>query len=94
MTGAPGTWDHLIKQSGMFGFLGLSRDVVLELKRKYTQIIEHQANDHLERHHVYMAENSRISIAGLNESNVTHVANSIAECLKEQVTSSSTQARL
>lgn len=30
--GAPGSWDHLIQQSGMFGFLGLSPEVVLKLR--------------------------------------------------------------
>ncbi|KAJ5117015.1 aminotransferase [Penicillium angulare] len=30
--GAPGSWDHLIQQSGMFGFLGLSSDVVVKLR--------------------------------------------------------------
>ncbi|GAB1192120.1 hypothetical protein APSETT444_001304 [Aspergillus pseudonomiae] len=31
-SGAPGTWEHLIRQSGMFGFLGLSPAVVQKLK--------------------------------------------------------------
>ncbi|KZF23865.1 aromatic-amino-acid aminotransferase [Xylona heveae TC161] len=64
---AAGTWEHLIQQSGMFGFLGLSPEVVRTLKEQY---------------HIYMADNSRISIAGLNPSNVEYVAQSIAECLK------------
>lgn len=34
--GAPGTWEHLIRQSGMFGFLGLSPAVVQKLKGEYT----------------------------------------------------------
>ncbi|KAE8396588.1 pyridoxal phosphate-dependent transferase [Aspergillus alliaceus] len=66
--GAPSTWDHLIRQSGMFGFLGLSPTVVQKLKDEY---------------HIYMAGNSRIPIAGLNPSNVEYVARSIAECLNE-----------
>ncbi|KAI9925476.1 hypothetical protein ASPWEDRAFT_52135 [Aspergillus wentii DTO 134E9] len=65
--GARGTWDHLIRQSGMFGFLGLSSEVVVRLREEY---------------HIYMADNSRISIAGLNPGNVEYVARSIAECLK------------
>lgn len=35
-----------------------------------------------EQYHIYMAGNSRISIAGLNEGNVAYVGNSITECLK------------
>ncbi|KAL4911898.1 pyridoxal phosphate-dependent transferase [Aspergillus aurantiobrunneus] len=63
---ASGNWEHLIRQSGMFGFLGLSRHVVKVLKDEY---------------HIYMAENSRISIAGLNTGNVDYVARSIGEVL-------------
>ncbi|CAG9979738.1 unnamed protein product [Clonostachys byssicola] len=67
--GAPGTWEHLINQTGMFGFLGLSSQVVVELREKY---------------HIYMADNSRISVAGLNESNVKYVAASIAASVREE----------
>ncbi|KAI5263407.1 aromatic-amino-acid aminotransferase [Aureobasidium subglaciale] len=62
----PGSWDHLVKQTGMFGFLGLSPENVLRLR---------------EEKHIYMAANSRISIAGLNNGNVEYVARSIKECL-------------
>ncbi|KAJ5083085.1 aminotransferase [Penicillium argentinense] len=37
-----------------------------------------------EQYHVYMADNSRISIAGLNEGNVEYVARSIAEVLRAE----------
>ncbi|KAJ5638995.1 Aspartate aminotransferase [Penicillium longicatenatum] len=36
-----------------------------------------------EKHHVYVADNSRISIAGLNSGNVEYVARSITQCLKD-----------
>ncbi|KAL3447311.1 pyridoxal phosphate-dependent transferase [Aspergillus insuetus] len=64
-----GNWDHLIRQSGMFGFLGLSPNVVRILKEEY---------------HIYMAGNSRVSIAGLNTKNVDYVARSIAEVLARE----------
>ncbi|KAL3490553.1 pyridoxal phosphate-dependent transferase [Aspergillus germanicus] len=64
-----GNWDHLIRQSGMFGFLGLSPNVVRILKDEY---------------HIYMAGNSRVSIAGLNTKNVDYVARSIAEVLARE----------
>ncbi|KAK5023282.1 Aspartate aminotransferase, cytoplasmic [Exophiala sideris] len=65
--GAPGVWDHIIQQSGMFAFVGLSPKTVIELR---------------ERYHIYMADNSRISIAGLTDANVAYVARAIAECLR------------
>lgn len=67
--GAPGSWDHISRQSGMFGFLGLEKDTVEKLRNI---------------HHIYMASNSRISIAGLNEKNVEYVAESIATVLKDK----------
>ena len=33
--GAPGTWHHLKQQTGMFGFLGLSPEIVTELRGKH-----------------------------------------------------------
>ncbi|KAJ5505213.1 Aspartate [Penicillium expansum] len=68
-SGAPGTWEHLIRQSGMFGFLGLPPSVVRTLREQY---------------HIYMADNSRISIAGLNKQNVDYVGKSITDCLKQE----------
>ncbi|ROW15665.1 hypothetical protein VPNG_02162 [Cytospora leucostoma] len=60
--GTPGDWSHIVKQSGMFGFLGLSSAQVGHLEKEY---------------HVYMASTSRISIAGLNESNVEYFAKAL-----------------
>ncbi|POS79494.1 hypothetical protein DHEL01_v202116 [Diaporthe helianthi] len=60
--GAPGDWSHVVKQSGMFGFLGLTPAQI----------------EHLEtEHHVYMACSSRISIAGLNDGNVEYFARAL-----------------
>ncbi|KAG9953789.1 aromatic-amino-acid aminotransferase, partial [Aureobasidium melanogenum] len=43
--GAPGTWDHLKKQSGMFGFLGLSPEVVIKLRGKL-HVMSHNRKRH------------------------------------------------
>lgn len=84
--GAPGSWEHLIRQSGMFGFLGLSPEIVLEL-RGLSSIYPWELGDAntavTEKYHVYMADNSRISIAGLNEGNVEYVARSITQSLQD-----------
>lgn len=62
--GCSGTWDHITKQIGMFSFTGLDED---------------QSQRMIEKHHVYMLKNGRISIPGLRESNVEYVAKAIKE---------------
>ncbi|KAI1102514.1 aminotransferase class I and II [Jackrogersella minutella] len=63
----PGDWTHLIKQTGMFGYTGISPSQVAYLEEKY---------------HVYMADTSRISIAGLNESNVAYFARALDDAVR------------
>ncbi len=60
--GTPGTWDHITSQIGMFSFTGLQ---------------SYQVERLVEEFHVYLSKNGRISMAGLNESNVEYVAKSI-----------------
>jgi aspartate aminotransferase len=60
--GTPGTWNHIVDQIGMFSYTGLTRPQVQCLKEKY---------------HVYMAENGRISMAGLNSKNVDYFAEGV-----------------
>ncbi|RDK38728.1 PLP-dependent transferase [Aspergillus phoenicis ATCC 13157] len=69
--GTPGYWKKLTQQKGMFCVLGLTPDQVHYLKKF---------------HHIYMAESSRISIAGLNEGNVRYVAECIHQivCRREE----------
>ena len=59
----PGDWSHITSQIGMFSFTGLSQE---------------QSEAMLEKHHVYMLKNGRISMAGINTKNVKYVA----ECIK------------
>ncbi|KAK7417857.1 hypothetical protein QQX98_004332 [Neonectria punicea] len=51
----PGDWSHITSQTGMFGYMGITPAQIEHLETKY---------------HIYMADTSRISIAGLNEGNV------------------------
>jgi aspartate/tyrosine/aromatic aminotransferase len=50
-----GTWKHIITQRGMFTFSGIQGSVVKRLKEEF---------------HIYMLMDGRISLAGLNRSNV------------------------
>lgn len=52
----PGNWNHIINQIGMFSFLGISEKQVKYLTEKY---------------HVYLTTNSRISLSGLNNKNIS-----------------------
>ncbi|KAH6873815.1 aspartate aminotransferase [Thelonectria olida] len=63
----PGDWSHIIKQSGMFGYMGISAAQIEHLETKY---------------HIYMADTSRISIAGLNDGNVNYVAKALDETVR------------
>ncbi|KAI8801749.1 pyridoxal phosphate-dependent transferase [Cladochytrium replicatum] len=60
--GTPGTWNHIINQIGMFSYTGLSTA---------------QVNILIEKFHVYLTADGRISMAGLNTGNVKRFAESV-----------------
>ncbi|KAL2838468.1 putative aspartate aminotransferase [Aspergillus pseudoustus] len=66
--GTPGNWKRITEQKGMFCILGLRLEEVLHLREKY---------------HIYMADSSRVSIAGLNAGNVRYVAECIDRTVRE-----------
>ncbi|SZF03415.1 unnamed protein product [Blumeria hordei] len=63
----PGTWNHITDQIGMFTFTGLNEQHVEKLQ---------------ETSHVYMTKNGRISMAGLNTSNVDIFAEAVDEVVR------------
>ena len=80
----PGSWDRIVKQTGMFCLLGLTREQVVELRGMWRILNIGYYDAHarsIETYHIYMAENSRISIAGLNWGNVQYVA----ECIDQTI---------
>lgn len=60
----PGDWSHLTKHIGMFSYTGLN---------------EIQSEHMVKKHHVYMLRSGRISMCGLNSTNVHYVAKAIYE---------------
>jgi aspartate aminotransferase len=56
-------WSHVEQQIGMFCYTGLTKEQSEALVRD---------------HHVYLTANGRVSMAGVNPSNVVHLAESIA----------------
>lgn len=61
---SPHSWAHITSQIGMFCYTGLTEKQVDSMVGKYS---------------IYMTRDGRISVAGLNESNVSYVAKSIHE---------------
>jgi aspartate aminotransferase, mitochondrial len=60
-------WSHITNQIGMFCFTGLKPDQVSRLTKE---------------HHIYLTKDGRISIAGITEANVNHLADSIHKVTK------------
>eukprot|EP00178_Gracilaria_changii_P006208 TRINITY_DN20653_c0_g1_i1.p2 TRINITY_DN20653_c0_g1~~TRINITY_DN20653_c0_g1_i1.p2 ORF type:complete len:109 (-),score=15.16 TRINITY_DN20653_c0_g1_i1:23-304(-) len=57
-------WDHIINQIGMFAFTGLNQEQCQTLINDYK---------------IYLTMNGRISVAGLNPSNIDYVAQAFHE---------------
>lgn len=68
----------------MFCILGLSLEKVIQLRGMSSlSLITHDStNCFVENHHIYMADSSRVSIAGLNWSNVDYVAAAIDDVVR------------
>ncbi|KAJ6519882.1 glutamic oxaloacetic transaminase AAT1 [Mycena sanguinolenta] len=63
----PGNWSHIKSQIGMFSFTGLKKDQTAVLAEKA---------------HIYMTADGRISMAGLNASNISYFAESVDAAVK------------
>jgi len=66
--GTPGDWKHIVSQIGMFSYTGLNK--------KQCEVLRDQL-------HVYLLLNGRISMAGINESNVEYLAKAIDEAVRK-----------
>jgi aspartate aminotransferase len=56
--GTPGDWNHILTQIGMFSYTGLN-------KAQCTVLVQ--------KHHVYLLNNGRISMAGINTGNFKYL---------------------
>lgn len=61
-------FSFIARQHGMFSFLGISKEQIERLKSEFS---------------IYMVGSSRVSIAGLNHSNIDYFAKSVATVLKD-----------
>lgn len=64
--GTPGSWEHIVNQIGMFTFTGLTRAQCEYLQTKC---------------HIYLLDNGRISMSGLNHKNLEYVAQSMHDAV-------------
>lgn len=65
--GTPGSWDHITTQIGMFTFTGLTVAQCKVLRSK---------------HHCFLLDSGRISMAGLNEKNVAYFAKCVDDVVR------------
>lgn len=65
--GTPGTWNHITDQIGMFSFTGLTPA---------------QCERLIQEHHIYLLKSGRISLAGLNHSNIQYMIDSVDEAVR------------
>lgn len=61
-SGSKHDWSHITRQIGMFAFTGLSEVMCKQLTEEYS---------------IFLTTNGRVSVAGLNDSNVAYVAKAI-----------------
>lgn len=64
---APGTWNHITDQIGMFSYTGLN---------------EKQCESLINKHHIYLVKNGRISMPGINSKNVEYIAKAMKDALE------------
>ncbi|GAD94180.1 aspartate aminotransferase [Paecilomyces variotii No. 5] len=64
----PGSWGALLTTTGLFCYLPLMKEQIVKLREKY---------------HIYLPENGRINVAGLNPTNLGSVASAINEVLRD-----------
>ncbi|CCO28043.1 aspartate aminotransferase [Rhizoctonia solani AG-1 IB] len=63
----PGKWNHITDQIGMFSFTGISPE---------------QSQQLIDKAHIYLTANGRISMAGLNSHNLRYFAESLDKVVR------------
>jgi len=66
----PGNWDHIVTQIGMFSFTGITPE---------------QSQALTEKAHIYLTQNGRISMAGLNSHNIRYFAEKLDKVVRGEL---------
>ncbi|CAH0600209.1 unnamed protein product [Chrysodeixis includens] len=64
--GTPGSWEHIVKQIGLFSYTGLT---------------QRQSEHLVQEYHIYLLKSGRINMCGLNPSNVQYMAKAMHEAV-------------
>lgn len=64
--GTPGSWDHIVKQIGLFSYTGLT---------------QRQSEHLVEEYHIYLLKSGRINMCGLNPANVQYMARAMHDAV-------------
>jgi aspartate aminotransferase, cytoplasmic len=76
----PGSWEHIVREKGLFSLLALSEDQMSNLRTE---------------HHIYLPKNGRINIAGLSEGNIERFATAVDAVIRRARTPGSmTESRI
>jgi aspartate aminotransferase len=82
----PGSWDHITSQIGMFrSVLSASGSTSLTQGYSFTGLNSEQSQALVDRAHIYLTNNGRISMAGINSHNLKYVAESIDKVVRGQL---------
>lgn len=84
----PGEWGHIKSQIGMFRSVSLYCLTLAPLKRdhpSFTGLSQPQTKALAEKAHIYMTADGRISMAGLNSSNIEYFAESVSKAVKGEL---------
>lgn len=60
-------WSYILKQHGFFSYLKVTKEQALELRSKYA---------------IYILESGRVNFAGINQSNIDYICDSLVKVLK------------
>ena len=82
----PGNWDHIVNQIGMFRYSFYFYVKYREADKMYlsfTGISNEQSQWLVEKDHIYLTLNGRISMAGLNNHNIEYFARALDSVVRQ-----------
>ena len=84
----PGNWDHIVNQIGMFRYSFFFKMCYAEketdkIYSSFTGISNEQSQWLVEKEHIYLTLNGRISMAGLNSHNIEQFARALDSVVRQ-----------